>query len=341
MQCALMLLVAMAQAQWITVHIPNKEQVCVKYATWQERATVRFEVTEGGLLDIRFRLSDDQGRVIREKLAFFNKKTKEANQREGHVTWLVKEPGHVHTVCFDNTMSRWTNKTVHYTLENNIHADLVIDKGFEFLEKEVERAHTLLKALENIKKMDALSEELPETHQHTSWDVTNMIQNCHRVSDQFICEPIQNSTQSEMDRFKNIYSRILSNTKEYIDMIQASETKVKLTREVFEAEQYVCDLLKNFIELNYGKVAAPCMVLERGICQQHNMIENRSKNKKMVQNMLWLALMVFADLKNKELSTYQKWTEDAPWLACQSALGDHVSTDIEVLIESIKKKMKF
>ena len=51
--------------------------------------------------------------VMMSRLAFFNHKEDEKNEQEGHVEYAVMQTG-TYGICFDNTMSRWTAKTVSF-----------------------------------------------------------------------------------------------------------------------------------------------------------------------------------------------------------------------------------
>lgn len=75
---------------------------------------LRFRVVEGGLLDIRLLVHDPQGYVLREKLEFFNK------ERDEGVMDIKTTMRQGYFVCFDNTMSRWTDKVVEFTIEGDI-----------------------------------------------------------------------------------------------------------------------------------------------------------------------------------------------------------------------------
>ncbi len=76
-----------------------------------------FEVIRGGLLDIRFKLTDPQGNPIVDRLAFFNKNDDSLNEAEGRVEYTAQMDGE-HRICYDNTMSKWTAKVVSFYVIN-------------------------------------------------------------------------------------------------------------------------------------------------------------------------------------------------------------------------------
>jgi hypothetical protein len=50
-------------------------------------------------------------------MAFFNRPDDKLNEEEGHVEFVSTTAG-IHSICFDNTMSRWTAKVVSFVVEN-------------------------------------------------------------------------------------------------------------------------------------------------------------------------------------------------------------------------------
>lgn len=121
-----------------------KSQLCIPNTPSTEQGSLQFQVIEGGsLLDISLRVETANGGVVRKKLAFFNKRTDAMNLREGFVEWEVDSlsPHQVYQVCFDNTMSRWTDKTVRFVLDFQFKVedmvelnDQVIRDGFAWFE---------------------------------------------------------------------------------------------------------------------------------------------------------------------------------------------------------------
>lgn len=48
------------------------------------------------------------------QVSFFNREDDAANEKLGHIVLDVVQPG-VHSICFNNVMSRWTAKVVRYS----------------------------------------------------------------------------------------------------------------------------------------------------------------------------------------------------------------------------------
>lgn len=76
-----------------------------------------FEVIRGGLLDIKFQLTDPNRNVVLDRVAFFNKPTEEMNTKEGTVMYSAKTTG-TYKFCFDNTSSRWTAKVISFEIRS-------------------------------------------------------------------------------------------------------------------------------------------------------------------------------------------------------------------------------
>jgi len=74
-------------------------------------------VVRGGLLDIRLRVSDPHHNTILEKMSFFNRQDDQLNEAEGRVTFVASSTG-TYSICFDNSMSRWTAKVVSFFVMN-------------------------------------------------------------------------------------------------------------------------------------------------------------------------------------------------------------------------------
>ena len=75
--------------------------------------SMEFEVTRGGLLDIRLRVSDPNGLIVIERMAYFNRADEALNEAEGRVSWTATMTGR-YSICFDNSMSRWTAKVISF-----------------------------------------------------------------------------------------------------------------------------------------------------------------------------------------------------------------------------------
>jgi p24 family protein beta-1 len=125
-----------------------------------------FDVTRGGLLDIRFTL-EFYGQYLRNYLY-------KPGEEEGHFETTAPKDG-TYQICFDNTMSRWTAKVVTFDIfigesheyRKNINSpdkvkvtDLLIAEDLKVLEyeadrlqREFEKAMRLQKYLQNSEKL--------------------------------------------------------------------------------------------------------------------------------------------------------------------------------------------
>ena len=90
---------------------PRGEQCFYEDIEMNTPFQMEFEVTRGGLLDIRLRVTDPNGLVVLERMAYFNRADEAMNEAEGRVTWTASMTGR-YSICFDNSMSRWTAKVV-------------------------------------------------------------------------------------------------------------------------------------------------------------------------------------------------------------------------------------
>lgn len=99
-------------ASSLTFKIEPREEVCFyEELTAGTQFNMEFEVVRGGLLDVRLKISDPSNHVMLEKLSFFNRQDEALNEAEGKISLFANQNGR-HSICFDNTMSRWTPKVV-------------------------------------------------------------------------------------------------------------------------------------------------------------------------------------------------------------------------------------
>jgi len=94
---------------------PNTKECFYEDLPQSTSVSMEFEVTRGGLLDVKLTILDPNNNVVFEKLAYFNKQDDEANEEEGKVTFTSTTAG-VYQICFDNTMSRWTAKVISFRM---------------------------------------------------------------------------------------------------------------------------------------------------------------------------------------------------------------------------------
>merc|ERR1719491_1114640 len=94
----------------LTFQVEPKAEECVyEEMSATQEFKMNYEVTRGGLLDIKLRITDPNDQIIQEKMSFFNRQ----DENEGRVLFVSAIPG-THKICFDNTMSRWTAKVVSF-----------------------------------------------------------------------------------------------------------------------------------------------------------------------------------------------------------------------------------
>jgi hypothetical protein len=96
-------------------HVDPKSSECLYVAAVAGKPVEgKFEVTRGGLLDIKLRISDPFGGLVTERLSFFNHDDDMKNEMEGVISFMPTVTG-PHSICFDNSMSRWTPKVIDVT----------------------------------------------------------------------------------------------------------------------------------------------------------------------------------------------------------------------------------
>jgi hypothetical protein len=83
---------------------------------------LEFEVARGGLLDVKLKITDPYGQSVIDKIAYFNKEDDAANEAEGRVSFSALHTGK-YSICFDNTMSRWTAKVISFFVLNDAAKD--------------------------------------------------------------------------------------------------------------------------------------------------------------------------------------------------------------------------
>jgi hypothetical protein len=101
---------------------PREEQCFYEDLSKDKNFRLEFEVVRGGLLDCKLKITDPFGQSVIEKIAYFNKEDDAANEAEGRVTFVASHTGK-YSICFDNTMSRWTAKVVSFFVLNDAVAD--------------------------------------------------------------------------------------------------------------------------------------------------------------------------------------------------------------------------
>jgi len=97
---------------------PREEQCFYEDLTRDKQFRLEFEVVRGGLLDCKLKISDPNGVSVVDKIAYFNKEDEALNEAEGRVSFVASSTGR-YSICFDNTMSRWTAKVVSFFVLND------------------------------------------------------------------------------------------------------------------------------------------------------------------------------------------------------------------------------
>ena len=105
-------------ATYLTLQVDARKSRChYEELTAGQVFDLYFEVIRGGLLDIKFQLTDPNRNVVIDRVAFFNKPTEDQNTKEGTVLYTAKTTG-TYKFCFDNTSSRWTAKVLSFEIRS-------------------------------------------------------------------------------------------------------------------------------------------------------------------------------------------------------------------------------
>jgi len=171
------LLVAMASASSLTFQVEPKEMECFQQ-TLDPGSTfnMNFEVSRGGLLDIKMRITDGSNTVVLERLAFFNKPDPAANEAEGRVSFVATSGG-LYQICFDNRMSRWTAKIVSVNIpdpQQGSHHDEIAK--LEHLGPMVDSVIKISDDLENILRLQAYYRTREQSHRDTQTSINSRVQ---------------------------------------------------------------------------------------------------------------------------------------------------------------------
>ncbi len=109
---ALVAMVGVAQGSVLTFQIEPRTMDCVYERLSQgETFKMEFEVTRGGLLDIKVKVFTPSGGAIIDKMVYFNQEDDRSVEESGRLSFVALHDGE-HRICFDNSMSRWTAKVV-------------------------------------------------------------------------------------------------------------------------------------------------------------------------------------------------------------------------------------
>ena len=133
-----------------------------------------FEVIRGGLLDIKFVIRSPAGTIF-EKVVFFNRDD-EANEKNGHISQPVTMSG-VHSVCFDNSMSRWTAKVVSFALKSQATTkDTLENAKLEHLGPVVDSVIKISDELDQIERLQHHLRIREQVHRDTQESTNSRVQ---------------------------------------------------------------------------------------------------------------------------------------------------------------------
>ena len=103
---------AQPDGTFMTITVNQREEDCFfEEIPGDHLFTMDFEVTKGGLLDIEFKIKNEQDQVLYSKVGLFSSSDDTKNEAAGHVEYRTHHSS-IYALCFDNTNSRWTAKTV-------------------------------------------------------------------------------------------------------------------------------------------------------------------------------------------------------------------------------------
>ena len=133
-----------------------------------------FEVIRGGLLDIKFQLTDPNRNVVLDRVSFFNKPTEDLNSKEGTVMYTAKTTG-TYKFCFDNTSSRWTAKVISFEIRSQ-RANKLSAVELKDLGPMVDNIIALSNDLDNVEKNQRHNRIRERQHYHAVKSLNSRIQ---------------------------------------------------------------------------------------------------------------------------------------------------------------------
>ena len=168
-------LACLTQASYLTFQVEPKSTACF-YEDLNAGAPfeMNFEVIRGGLLDIKFQLSDPNRNVLQERMAFFNRPDDESNEAEGRVSIKATTAG-AYKFCFDNTMSRWTAKVVAFEVRSK-RANKQEAARLEHLGPMVDSVIKLSDDLDKVEKIQRNARNREKNHYSAVRDINTRLQ---------------------------------------------------------------------------------------------------------------------------------------------------------------------
>lgn len=142
----------------LTFQVEPKSQECfMQPAQRGDRIEFDFEVTRGGLLDIKVRVMDPHDQPLHDALVFFNRREGQPEE-SGKVNVEANTNGEF-KICFDNRMSRWTAKVVTFSMGGNFG---VKDRGHE----EIAKLEHLSPVVDSVLKIEEELTQIDKTQRH-------------------------------------------------------------------------------------------------------------------------------------------------------------------------------
>jgi len=174
-KCAALLLICVAvvllevDASILTFPVESKARECFfeDVTAANSPLALEFEVVRGGLLDIKISILDPFNMVVFEKMAFFNKPDAVLNEQEGRIQIQASHVG-TYSICFDNSMSRWTGKVVSFRMAGPGSAKREELVKFEHLTPMVDSVIKISDELTNIEQIQHRMRVREQSHRDAS-----------------------------------------------------------------------------------------------------------------------------------------------------------------------------
>lgn len=130
---------------------PGAEECFYQVLSQGDHFELEYEVVRGGLLDIEVVILDSRRNAMYRKTSFFSDKDENEIEEEGYISLTIEHAGE-HSICFDNSMSKWTKKTISFALPNRSSEDKDIAK-LEHLGPMVDSIMSIIDKLDDIEKL--------------------------------------------------------------------------------------------------------------------------------------------------------------------------------------------
>ncbi|XXQ33693.1 GOLD domain-containing protein [Plasmodiophora brassicae] len=159
----------------LTLQVEPKAEECF-YEEFEQGAKLEmdYEVIRGGLLDIRLVISGPSTPLY-DKVSFFNREDDAANEKLGHIVLDVVQPG-VHSICFNNVMSRWTAKVVSFAVKSSSPKDTIENAKLEHLGPVVDSVIKVSEELDAIERIQHHLRIREQLHRDTQESTNSRVQ---------------------------------------------------------------------------------------------------------------------------------------------------------------------